>query len=97
MTSGWGHFHVSDEIFILLLEYLCSVDDDYASTNKFGSGANWKIRVIKKALSKLGISTNVMKHGYYREVFVCEMAKNARELVMGIDGAPDYSGLKRVQ
>jgi hypothetical protein len=97
MTSGWGHFHVSDEIFILLLEYLCSVDDDYANTYKFGSGANWKIRVIKKALSKLGISTNVMKHGYYREVFMCEMAKNARELVMGIEGAPDYSGLKSIK
>jgi hypothetical protein len=97
MTSGWGHFHVSDEIFILLLEYLSSIDDEYAKTYKFGGGPNWKIRVIKKALSSLGISNTLMRHGYYREVFICEMAKNARGLVMGTDSIPDYSGLKSIK
>jgi hypothetical protein len=93
MTNGWGHFHVSDQIFSLLLEYLISINDEYATTYKFGNGANWKIRVIKRALSKLGISSSVMQHGYQRQIFLCEMAKNAKNLVTGKDALPDYSNL----
>lgn len=97
MTSGWGHFHVSDDMFQLLLQYLGSKDDAYGQSYKFGHGANWKIRVIKKALSSLGITNNVMQHGYLREVFICELAGNAKELVTGQDQVPNYANLNSIK
>lgn len=97
MTSGWGHFHVSDEIFQMLLRHLELKNDVYGQSYKFGHGSNWKIRVIKKALSSLGITHNVMQHGYLREVFICELAGNAKQLVTGQEISPDYSNLRTIK
>jgi hypothetical protein len=38
-----------------------------------------------------------MRHGFQREVYVCEMVKNAAEVLKGINLNPDYSDLKSVK
>jgi len=96
MTIGWGHFHVSGEIFTLLSAYLKSKGDISINTYNYGGGPNWKIRIIKKALSYLGMQENLMKHGFKREVYICEIAQNATEYLSGKDTHPNFIYLKSV-
>jgi hypothetical protein len=96
MTQGWGHFHVSDQLFSELVDYLHSIDDPIFDTYNFGGGANWRIRIIKKALTALGIDSRIMKHGYKREIYICEIASNAIEILNGNKKRCDYSDLKSV-
>lgn len=84
VTKGFGHFHLSGEIFELMRGYLGSLEHPYASGNRFGMGPNWKIRVARTALEKLGIDGNaVLKHGIGREVYAIPLAKNWREILLG--------------
>lgn len=92
-TSGWGHFHIPDELFSLMRDYLKDLGDPYDSNYHFGGGPNWKLRAVKRTLQRLRIATDLLRHGVTREVFACELAENARELLVGNSGEPDYSEL----
>lgn len=96
-TSGWGHFHFSGQIFDELRSFLESIDDDYASGFEFGSGPNWRIRVIRRALEKLGMDTALARHGFVREVFLCRVASNAEALLRGDNTRVIYGGLPTVR
>lgn len=89
-TSGWGHFHIPDDLFQSIRELLSAVGDKNAKGYIFGDGPNWKIRTIKKALSLVGIDPDILKHGIEREVFVCPMATNAKEVLAGNEIEPFY-------
>ncbi len=95
-TSGWGHFHFSGRIFDELRAYLEFVGDDYAGGFEFGSGPNWRIRVVRRALERLGMDTTLARHGFVREVFLCRIAKNAEALLRGDNKRVLYGGLPRV-
>ena len=90
MTLGWGHFHVSGEIFSLISDYLRSVGDLSVTSYEYGGGPNWKIRIIKRALWHLGLQDTLMKHGFQREVYVCEFARNCREFLTGKESILDF-------
>lgn len=83
-TKGYGHFHLSGEMFDLLRDHLASIEHPYATGNRFGMGPNWKIRVVRAALEDLGINANAMlKHGIEREVYAIPLAKNYRQVLQG--------------
>lgn len=82
-TSGWGHFHFSGKIFDELRGYLEYIKDDYADGFNFGSGPNWRIRVIRRALERLGMDTSLARHGFSREVFIAKLARNAEAYLRG--------------
>lgn len=82
-TSGWGHFHISDALFEEFRSYLSYLKDPYADAFSFGQGPNWRIRLIKRALSHLGMEPDLIQHGMTREVFLCTMASNAKEFLRG--------------
>ena len=83
-TKGYGHFHISGKIFDALRGYLESEGHPYANGNKFGMGPNWKIRVIRTALSKLGIDgASILKHGIQREVYAIPLADNFKSILLG--------------
>jgi hypothetical protein len=96
-TSGWGHFHFSGRIFDELRAYLEHIDDAYAGGFEFGSGPNWRIRVIRRALERLGLDTSLARHGFVREVFLCRVAKNAEALLRGDNKRVLYGGLPNVR
>ena len=84
MTKGFGHFHLSGPIFELLRKYLEVIGHPYASGYRFGMGPNWKIRVVRAALEKIGINGNaVLKHGIEREVYAIPLATNWQEILLG--------------
>lgn len=84
VTKGFGHFHLSGEIFESLRAYLAALGHPYASGHRFGMGPNWRIRVARVALEKLGINANsILKHGIEREVYAIPLATNWREILLG--------------
>jgi hypothetical protein len=83
-TKGFGHFHLSGQVFDSLRSYLEELGHPYASGHQFGMGPNWKIRVARTALEKLGIDGNaVLKHGIEREVYAIPLATNWRKVLLG--------------
>lgn len=95
-TAGWGHFHVPDAIFRDLRLYLEHVGDTYANASKFGQGPNWRLRVIRRSLDLLGMSPNLIRHGFPREVFFCPVASNAIPFLRGEHKRARYSDLPTV-
>jgi len=96
MTSGWGHFHFSDEIFSEMVILLKNEGDNLFNTYEFGSGPNWRIRVIKKALNHLGLSERIMKHGYLREIYISEFSLDFKKILLSKKNKPNYSTLNSV-
>lgn len=95
-TSGWGHFHLSGKIFDELRSYLEFKEDSYANGFEFGSGPNWRIRVIRRALEGLGMDTSLARHGLSREVFFAKLASNAEAYLRGDNKRAVYRGLPTV-
>ena len=93
-TVGWGHFHITDEIFAKMRDYLRLAKHPYADKHKYGQGPNWRLRTIRAALGALGINESVLRHGIQREVFLCEFAENTRKILKTGKGKPIFSDLK---
>jgi hypothetical protein len=95
-TVGWGHFHITDQIFLELREYLRLVGHPYADQHKFGEGPNWRLRTIRAALNEIGIAQSVLRHGIRREVFICPFAANSLDILKTGKGRPNLSSLLKV-
>ena len=95
-TRGWGHFHISDDLFLELREYLRSIGHRYADQHRFGQGPNWRLRTTRAALKALGFRDDLLRHGVRREVFFCGMASNAARILHTGKGRPDLSSLLSV-
>ena len=92
-TNGWGHFHIPDAVFSLMREYLEQNKHKYSRNYQFGEGPNWRIRAIRETLRMLGMNQNLLRHGIQREVFICDLAENSRDVLRGFNTIPDYSSL----
>ena len=92
-TGGWGHFHIPDNLFTDLRDYLRLIGHAYADQHRFGEGPNWRLRTTRTALVALGFNDDMLRHGIQREVFICELANNALKLLHSGRGKPDLSSL----
>ena len=95
-TRGWGHFHISDDLFHELRDYLRSIGHRYADRHRFGQGPNWRLRTTRAALKALGFRGELLRHGIRREVFVSNLASNAATILRTGKGRPDLSSLLAV-
>lgn len=96
-SGGWGHFHVPDDLFNEFRMYLRDEGHDYADLHSYGQGPNWRIRVIRAALSSLGFKGDLLKHGIQREVFISCLADNACKILRSGRGAPSITNLHTVR
>ena len=96
-TDGWGHFHIPDALFGELRDYLRDIGHPYADRHRFGQGPNWRLRTTRAALRILGFDDRLLRHGVQRQVFVCTLASNARELLRTGEGRPDLMSLLGVR
>ena len=92
-TGGWGHFHIPDDLFAELRNYLREIGHPYADLHGYGQGPNWRLRTTRTALEALGFNNDMLRHGVKREVFLCELAVNAAKLLRVGKGRPDLSSL----
>lgn len=96
-TSGWGHFHISDELFDDLRKHLRSIGDPYADSHEYGQGPNFRLRIIRRALTKLGLDSDMVRHGLTREVFFCPLADNAELFLRGDHVRPRFGQMRTVE
>lgn len=83
-TRGFGHFHLSGEVFGKMRSYLQSIGHPYATGNRFGMGPNWRMRVARTAMEKVGLDANdILNHGIAREVYALPLARNWQEVLLG--------------
>ncbi len=82
-SSGWGNFHIPDNLFNEMRQFLMQSNHSYFKNYEYGSGPNWKLRTIKAAVGQLGMNPNLMKHGILREIFYCKFAANAENYLKG--------------
>jgi len=80
-TEGFGHFQFSDELFSELVELV--PPEGLTRGNEYGDGPNWKMRTIRSALEKLGLSGDLLKHGVRREVFISPLSIGWRAFLRG--------------
>ena len=92
-TAGWGHFHIPDRLFTDLRNYLREIEHPYADLHRFGNGPNWRLRTVRAALKELGLKGDLLRHGIQREVFLCLLASNAKDLLRTGQGQPDLASL----
>lgn len=96
-TRGWGHFHIPEDLFLELRDYLRGIGHEYADQHRFGQGPNWRLRTTRAALEALGFRDEPLRHGIRRQVFVCNLASNAANILRTGKGSPDLSGLLTVR
>ena len=83
-TRGFGHFHLSGEIFDIMRQYLEQRNHPYASGHRFGMGPNWRLRVVRAALEHVGFdSDDVLNHGIEREIYAVPLAWNWKQILLG--------------
>ena len=92
-TEGWGHFHIPDNLYADLRDYLRKSGHSYADQHRFGEGPNWRLRTIRVALKALGFNPDMLRHGIQREVFICPLAENSLKVLHRGRGKPDLSSL----
>jgi len=83
LTKGYGHFHLANGTYEKLRQYLKSVGDPEVGRFKFGSGPNYRFRVIRKALEHLQLPPDLLCHGIKREVYIAPLASNATTFLRG--------------
>jgi hypothetical protein len=96
-TKGWGHFHIPENIFSDMRNYLRAIKHTYADLHQFGDGPNWRLRTARAALDALGFREDLLKHGIGREVFICTLANNSLKILETGKGRPDTSTLLSVK
>lgn len=92
-TSGWGHFHIPDKLFVDLRRFLREIEHPYADCHHYGQGPNWRLRTTRAALNALGFEGDMLKHGIQREVFIAEFAVNAIKILRTGRGRPNLRTL----
>lgn len=82
-TEGYGHFHLANGTFEKIREFMRVCGDDEIERYKFGSGPNYRIRVVRRALERLQLPPNLLRHGVRRGVYVAPLAKNTVAFLNG--------------
>lgn len=95
-TEGFGHFQIPQGMFEEMRHYLKLIDHPYADGNRFGTGPNWRFRTVRACLDEIGLNTNILQHNVKREVFICPLAINYREILQGTQRRPSWTGLSSV-
>ena len=83
-TQGFGHFQISDSLFERIRFMLALENHPYASGNRFGEGPNWRLRVTRVGLTRLGLDGGLVRHGIHRQVYALPLVPNFREYLCGV-------------
>jgi hypothetical protein len=82
-TTGYGEFHFSNGVYGAMTDYANRYCIPTDRKEEWGEGFRNRREVIQKCLRKIGMSTELLKHGVRREVFVVPLAANAFEFLRG--------------
>lgn len=89
-SVGFGSFHFSQET-LKWIKVLLGRKTNRLVNSIFGEGVNPLMRKIREALDEVGLlSDRILWHGNERVVYTVPLARNFREVLLGIDTRPQY-------
>lgn len=89
-SVGFGSFHFSQET-LKWVKLLLGRKTNRLVNSIFGEGVNPLMRKIREALDEVGLlSDKILWHGNERVVYAVPLARNFREVLLGIDKRPQY-------
>ncbi len=86
-TEGYGAFHL-ERLYPAFREFLES--QDISTKGGFGSGPRIKWQTMVRALNRIGLGSEFLKHGVKREAFLIPLVNNLQEYMEGMDRKPNY-------
>lgn len=86
-TKGFGSFHISDDIYENMLNYL-SKSHDLSIKRGYGAGPSRKMRLINSAMKHLGF-TNGANHNIKRGLYLFTPVTNLHKVIKNNDN-PEY-------
>lgn len=89
-TEGYGTFHLM-ELYPLFREFLES--QGISTRGGFGTGPRRKWQTMVRALDRLGLPSDLLRHGVKREVFLFRLVDNLEAYMEGHDAEPAYRNL----
>lgn len=89
-TEGYGTFHLM-ELYPLFREFLES--QGISTRGGFGTGPRRKWQTMVRVLDRLGLPSNLLRHGVKREVFLFRLVNNLEAYIEGHDVEPIYRNL----
>jgi hypothetical protein len=91
-TSGYGSLHISPETFEAMRELAEAKGCN--TSNRFGMGPNWRMRIIRSACDILNLNSDViLKHSFQRGLYVVPLAENSKSFLRGESKKPIYRNL----
>ncbi len=84
-TVGSGEFHFTNGMYSELHEFASKFSRPSDKNPKWGDGFRNRREVVRKALSRMGLSSSYRNHGVRRQVYVAPLAKNTKEFLRGED------------
>lgn len=89
-TEGYGSFHLL-RLYPQFREFL--EERDVSTRGGYGTGPRRKWQTMVKALNKLGLSSEILKHGVSREAFLFPLVHNLEDYMNGQDYEPEFRDL----
>lgn len=80
-TQGSGEFHFSNGTYADIRAYAERYCEPTSKQATWGEGFRNKREVVKKCLTKFGLSTGLMYHGVRREIFAACLGKNTQRFL----------------
>src|SRR3990167_6842238 len=91
-TSGYGSLHISHETFDSMRELADA--NGHNTSNRFGMGPNWRMRVIRSACNVLNLNSDaILKHSFQRGLYAVPLAINCKSFLKGESENPIYRNL----
>lgn len=82
-TQGSGEFHFSNGVYADIRAYVEKHCEPTAKQKAWGKGFRNKREVIRKCLSRIGLSGNLIYHGIRREIFAAPLGFDAIPYLKG--------------
>ena len=93
-SSGFGHFHVPENVFQALRRITAAAGREDADAFDFGQGPSWRFRVIRAGLRALELDQSLLHHGVRRELFISRLASNTDAFLCGEEDSPCFPNLE---
>jgi hypothetical protein len=91
LSLGFGSYHFSKESLLLMKNLLARTINGRRVNWIFGEGVNPRMRHIREALEVCNLPSDViLNHGNKRVVYGIQLARNFREILLGLEDKPKY-------
>ncbi len=86
-TEGYGNFHLQ-RLYPLFKEFLRT--EEIETHGGYGTGPKRSWQIMRRALDRIGISGDILKHGIKREAFLFRLIGNLEDYMSGEVEIPTY-------